>query len=91
MVGGVSGACERHRLLEQTGMAKKRAPAGATARVTPHPVGAVEASILRGMEQAIAFTRGDRRGTRVTTVALTGRAATARRDNWHDTKPRILR
>jgi DNA-binding transcriptional regulator YiaG len=31
------------------------------------------------LDEAVAFTRGDRRGARVTTVPVTARAATARR------------
>lgn len=41
--------------------------------------GTVEASMFRGLEEAVAFTRGDRRGARVSSVSVTARTATARR------------
>ena len=60
-------------------MTTKRVRGGTEARKPRRPVSAVEASILRGLDEAVAFTRGDRRGARVTTVPVTARAATARR------------
>jgi len=60
-------------------MTTKRVPRGTRPRKPPRPASAVEAAIIRGMEQAVAFTRGDRRGARVTTVLLTTRTASARR------------
>jgi putative transcriptional regulator len=40
--------------------------------------GGVEASILRGLRQAVAFTRGNRAGARVTQIILTTRTAAGR-------------